>query len=577
MSADPLQYAQAVRDFRAARQKAGLQELLARLRGEPTGLLSFEQVRSQLRATGETPRGLVDVPLDSIVGSVGRYTDFTRDFLPLEGTSEGRWARVKSMMEGLSGLPPIEVYKVGDAYFVKDGHHRVSVAREMGVESMEAYVTEINVKVPLDSDVKAPDLIIKAEQVAFLNETRLDLSWSGNGIKLTEPGKYETLLEHIQVHRYYMGLEEQHEIGLPQAAAHWHEHVYQPVVEIIRREGILRDFPGRTEADLYIWLSDHKSELESALGFDVDPGQAAADLAGARSSQPDRVVGRVGDRLRSALIPDELESGPAAGDWRRERLERRDEPCLFRDLLVPIVGDKGGWEALEQAVEIGVRESGRLLGLHVTGPESAKADMERMARRFLERCEQAGVGGSFTSEPGKVAERIAARARWADLVVLKLEHPPVPKGAEKLSSGLRTLIRRCPRPLLMVPGTHRSVNSALLAYDEGPKAQEALFVGTYMAAAWGTRLTILTVEEEGLDAEKILERAQEYLRSNGATAEFLTAPGPVSRAVLANAHSSDADLILIGGYGATPVMEVVLGSAVDYVLRKSDLPILICR
>lgn len=577
MSADPLQYGQAVRDFRRARQKAGLRELLGRLRGEPIDLLSFEQVRSQLRATGETPRGLSEIPLDSIVGSVGRYSDFTRDFLPREGSSEDRWARVKSMMEGLTGLPPIEVYKVGEAYFVKDGHHRVSVAREMGVDSMEAYVTEINVKVPLESDVKASDLIIKAEQVVFLEKTRLDRSRPDSVIALTEPGKYEILLDHIQVHRYYMGLEEHQEFSLPEASAHWHDHVYQPVVESIRREGILRDFPGRTEADLYLWLSEHKSELESALGFDVDPGQAAADLAGVRSSQPEKVVGRVGDRLKSALIPDELETGPPAGDWRRERVERREEPCLFRDLLVPIVGDERGWEALEQALDIGVKEDGRLLGLHVVGPDTSAAGLEQIATRFVERCEQAGVSGSFTSEPGKVAERIAARARWADLVVLKLEHPPVPKGTEKLSSGLRTLIRRCPRPLLMVPGNHRAVNRALLAYDESPMAQEALFVATYMAAAWGIRLNVLTVEEEGLDAGMALERAREYVQLNGATAEFSAATGPVSKAVLSAAHTSDSDLILIGGYGAAPVMEVVLGSAVDYVLRKSDLPILVCR
>lgn len=577
MSADPLQYGQAVRDFRRARQKAGLRELLGRLRGEPIDLLSFEQVRSQLRATGETPRGLSEIPLDSIVGSVGRYSDFTRDFLPREGSSEDRWARVKSMMEGLTGLPPIEVYKVGEAYFVKDGHHRVSVAREMGVDSMEAYVTEINVKVPLESDVKASDLIIKAEQVVFLEKTRLDRSRPDSVIVLTEPGKYEILLDHVQVHRYYMGLEEHQEFSLPEASAHWHDHVYQPVVASIRREGILRDFPGRTEADLYLWLSEHKSELESALGFDVDPGQAAADLAGVRSSQPEKVVGRVGDRLKSALIPDELETGPPAGDWRRERVERREEPCLFRDLLVPIVGDERGWEALEQALDIGVKEDGRLLGLHVVGPDTSAAGLEQIATRFVERCEQAGVSGSFTSEPGKVAERIAARARWADLVVLKLEHPPVPKGTEKLSSGLRTLIRRCPRPLLMVPGNHRAVNRALLAYDESPMAQEALFVATYMAAAWGIRLNVLTVEEEGLDAGMALERAREYVQLNGATAEYSAATGPVSKAVLSAAHTSDSDLILIGGYGAAPVMEVVLGSAVDYVLRKSDLPILVCR
>lgn len=577
MSADPLAYAQAIRDYRRARQRAGLQEFFARVRGQPVELLSFDEVRSLLRATGETPRGLQDIPLDAIVGSVGRYGDFTRGFLPRGGTSPERWARVKSLMEGLSGLPPIEVYQVGDTYFVKDGHHRVSVARDMGVDSIEARVTELNVKVPLQSDVTAPELIIKAEQVAFYEATRLDRTRPENGIVLTEPGKFQTLLDHIQVRRYYIGREKENAIDLPTAAADWHDHVYQPIVAIIRQEGLLRDFPDRTAADLYIWISDHKAELEQGLGFDVDVAQAAADLASTRSSQPERVVDRVSGRLKDALIPDELESGPAIGDWRRERVERRRGSCLFQDCLVPITGEENGWQALDQAIHIAKAENGRLLGLHVAEPETSQEEIDRIASRFQDRCREAGVEGVFSADGGTVAEQIAARSKWADLVVLKLDHPPVPRGAEKLSSGLRTLIRRAPRPLLMVPRKSRPLNRALLAYDESPKAREALYIATYMAAAWGTHVQVLVVDEGDVEVGSVLAHARMYFSANGAEAEYVTAPAPVSSAVLSTAHEGDADLILIGGYGANPMVEVVLGSAVDFVLRRSDLPVLVCR
>lgn len=577
MSTDPILYGQAVRDFRRARQKADLQELIARLRGQKLDLLAFEEVRSRLRATGELPRGLQEISLDAIVGSVGRYLDFTRDFLPRQRASESRWARVKSMMEGLTGLPPIEVYQVGDVYFVKDGHHRVSVARDMGSDRIEAYVTEITTKVPIDPEVSPEDLIIKSEQVDFLERTKLDEIRPGNAIEVTEPGKFETLLEHIRVHRYYMGQEQERQIDLSEAAAHWYDLVYRPVVETIHRQGILKDFPGRTEADLYIWLSDHRVELEQALGWEVDPAQAADDLASAFSQEPGRIADRFGDRLRSALLPAELESGPSPGDWRRTRLEPRAEDRLFQEILVPLSGQPGSWEALEQAVEVAVRERGRVLGLHIHGRAKSGHNAAAVEERFLERCNEAGLPARFVAEGGKVADRITLRSRWADLVVMKLDHPPAPTGSGKLSSGLRTLIRQAPRPLLLVPQKCHPVQRALLAFDGSAKSFEALFVATYLVGAWGVELHVVSVEEEAVAADQALAQAQEYLASNGVGAALYEATGPVSTAVLDRSEKVQADLILMGGYGASPVIEVVLGSAVDHVLRKSELPILVCR
>ena len=127
-------YIKALYDYKKARRGAAVQELLARLSGNPedTQLYSYEEVRQQLQAIEKSAEHLEEIPLDAIVGSVGRYHDFTRKFLPKSSIDENRWARVMATSQGLSGLPAIEVYRIGEVYFVRDGNHRVSVARQMG-------------------------------------------------------------------------------------------------------------------------------------------------------------------------------------------------------------------------------------------------------------------------------------------------------------------------------------------------------------------------------------------------------------------------------------------------------------
>src|SRR5574337_1282719 len=169
-----LNFQRALDDFYRARRQAALQEIIARLQGKCVELLSYEEVSRRLKAAGRAARGLQDIPLDHIVGSVGRTTDFTRSFLPRMDSDDRRWAGVRAAVDGDSGLPPIEVYQIGDAYFVLDGHHRVSVARQMGRTHIEAVVTEVRARVPLSPEVQPDDLIVKAEYTDFLEYTRLD-------------------------------------------------------------------------------------------------------------------------------------------------------------------------------------------------------------------------------------------------------------------------------------------------------------------------------------------------------------------------------------------------------------------
>jgi nucleotide-binding universal stress UspA family protein len=569
----------AISDFRAARNQAALKEILARLRGDNIDLLSYDDVLKMLKVQGSSERGLRDIPLDSIVGSVGRYSDFTRDFLPRENTNAERWARVKIAMSDMAGLPPIEVYQIGDVYFVKDGNHRVSVARQIGATHIQAYVTEVRTRVPLTPDTKPDDLIVKAEYADFLEKTHLDELRPDVDLSVTVPGQYEKLLEHIEVHRYYMGIDFQRDIPYQEAVTHWVDAVYLPVVRIIRERGMLQYFPNRTEADLYLWIADHRATLEHDLGWQVVPAAAASDLVSQQGAKEASLLSRLGGRVLNAVTLDALESGPPPGQWRRDREGIRREDRLFNEVLVPLSGEERGWYALEQAIVVARREDAMLYGLHVV-PDGTNLDGEvqnALLSEFNQRCAQAGVAGKLVIAAGEVTQQIVSRSRWTDLVVVNLAYPPAPQPLGRLSSGFHDLVQRCPRPILATPQTTSPLSRALLAYDGSPKAEEALYVATYIAGQWKTELRVVTVLDSARVTGETLDRARQYLEAHGVQADYLEEKGQAGGSILSACETQDCDLIIMGGYGSGAVREVVLGSSVDQVLRESHKPLLICR
>jgi nucleotide-binding universal stress UspA family protein len=573
-------FASALRDFHEARRHAALEAIMARLTGKSIDLFAYEDVRQKLKVKGSVSKGLQDIPLDAIVGSVGRYTDFTRSFLPRRDSDQQRWARVKAQVTDMGGLPPIEVYQIGEAYFVRDGNHRVSVARELDAPTIQAYVTEVRTKVPLSPDDQPDDLILKAEYADFLEQTQLDKLRPGANLSLTVPGRYRTLQEHIAVHRYYMGLDQEREISYEEAMTHWYDEVYLPVVQVIQDRGILRDFPERTEADLYLWVSERRVALEERLGWqEIKPEAAATDLVTQSSPRPQRIVARVSERILDRVTPDELEDGPSPGEWRREHLTSHQSGHLFADILVPLSGGETGWHAMDQALGIAQREGGRLRGLHVVPAEDQIDSEEAQAvqAEFSRRCEAAGVPGQLAIEVGGIARRICERTRWTDLIAVSLAYPPPSQPVAKLGSGFRTLIRRCTSPVLAVPGDPSPLDNVLLAYDGSARADEALFLATYLADRWDTSLTVVTVTESGHVPANTTLRAQRYLNSRGVESTYLEESGSVSEGILKAAEEQDSNLIIMGGYGHSPVVEVVLGSTVDQVLRGSRHPTLICR
>src|SRR5512143_2215512 len=242
--------AKAEGDYGRVRRRARFRDVLARLAGRSNQLLSYEAVRRTLKLGGPIYRGVKTVPVAQIVGSVDRYHDFDDVFLPKQDNSAQRWKSIARAFYSDVDLPPVRLYKVGNAYFVMDGHHRVSVAREQGIEFIDAEVQEVVSRVPISADLKAEDLKILHEYRRFLERTKLDQIRPGQNIRFTVAGGYQQIIEHIATHRHYMQLEQQREVSDAEAVADWYDHVYLPLVEVIRANDVLDDFPYRTESDL---------------------------------------------------------------------------------------------------------------------------------------------------------------------------------------------------------------------------------------------------------------------------------------------------------------------------------------
>lgn len=299
----PYPPALAAQKFERAHSRSLIRNLLRLFHEQPNEtLLSFEQVQELVRGRTEISRGTQLVPISSIIGSVGRYRDFDRAFLPLSGADRERWKRLDVAFNELQDLPPIDVYKIGDVYFVRDGNHRVSVAKANGLDVIEATVTEIQISVPLTPETDVDDLIIKAEYAHFLSETHLDETRPDQDIELTEPGRYRILLEHIEVHRYYLGLQWGYEPTMSEAAASWYDNVYMPVIKAIEESRVLKSFPQRTEADLYIWVAYHRERLKERYGEMPRDRDVADRLAERFSGRPvARFVKMIGRAVNAAI------------------------------------------------------------------------------------------------------------------------------------------------------------------------------------------------------------------------------------------------------------------------------------
>lgn len=267
-------YIQGVNKFQSVRGKAFWQDILNLVTRQSSELLSFDEIRARFNLHEEHYQGIHEVPLDQIVGSVGRYKDFTATFLPKSNNMRERWSRVYAVANSMEGPPPIELYKVGDVYFVRDGNHRVSVARELGAKSIEAHVTEMPTSIPLRPNMTDQQMQAAQAYATFLEETALSRAVTDHdSIELTIPARYHELMGHIFMHQRVLEQIEGQPVSSEAATAHWYHSIYKPAIALIRKHNVLELCKGnkttRTEGDLYLWLMDHLLDLRRQYGEDT--------------------------------------------------------------------------------------------------------------------------------------------------------------------------------------------------------------------------------------------------------------------------------------------------------------------
>jgi nucleotide-binding universal stress UspA family protein len=234
---------------------------------------------------------------------------------------------------------------------------------------------------------------------------------------------------------------------------------------------------------------------------------------------------------------------------------------------------------LEQAIEVAKREGGELHGLHVVhnGEINQNPDALNIQSEFKSRCEASGIEGELLLASGDVVDNICNNAPLTDLVVVNVSHPPSPQPLARLSPGFEDLIQRCPRPVLSTPKTASTLDSALLAYDGSPKAKEALFVATYLADRWQIPIAVASVIERKRVTDTTLKQAKDYLENHGVQATYTLKDGPITKGILEAIEEVRSDFLILGGYGHSPIVKLVLSSTLDELLRESGKPMLICR
>ena len=273
---------QAEDNFHKARNRELFQGLLALIRNEDDQLLSFRDIKAILKPKSETYLGMRTVLVDRLVGSEGRYRDFNRSFLPRRTHLKTRWTNVDVAHYHQVNLPAIKLYELGGVYFVRDGNHRVSVARSRGIEFIDAEVVCLDSEILLEPGIGEAELsrrVIEFERERFLKATGLGSLRPECELRFTAPGRYDEIVMHVNGHKYFINQDKDYEIPLEEALLSWHDTVYQPIVSIIREEEVLARFPGRTAADLYVWTVRHWDQLKRRYGQSYSMRRAIRDFS----------------------------------------------------------------------------------------------------------------------------------------------------------------------------------------------------------------------------------------------------------------------------------------------------------
>jgi hypothetical protein len=241
-------------DFNRARRRRALSRLATRLRGQPgdvNHILPFEEVVQALGRRGERRLGQQLITLDSIVGTVDRGREFDRRFRPTSQRVRPRWERIAAAQRRGEGMPPIDVYRIGDLHFVKDGHHRVSVARALGHRDINAFVTEVLTQVGANQEIRLRDLPLKSHERLFFERVPLPEDVR-HRIQLSDEWRYAALAEAVEAWGFRRMQARGELVSRAEVAMSWFTEEYEPVIELLRDADLI----GRgTETEAYMHVA----------------------------------------------------------------------------------------------------------------------------------------------------------------------------------------------------------------------------------------------------------------------------------------------------------------------------------
>jgi len=268
-------------DFSRARGKAILSEIQHLMNTDKDKMLSFNDVKDILKPKNQVYLGMQTVPINLIVGSEGRYRDFNRYFLPKSDHLRSRWIRVDEAHLQDIILPSVLLYEIGGVYFVRDGNHRVSVAKAQKVEFIDAEViglaSEVNIKPGMTTD-ELRETLVAYEKNIFYENTKFGELTGDTSLDFSSAGRYDVIYNHILVHKYFLNESQEQEIPFADALVSWYQNVYGPIIKVIRKQWLQLNFPGRTESDLYVWIVKHWDFLKKKCrGYSLNA--AAGDFS----------------------------------------------------------------------------------------------------------------------------------------------------------------------------------------------------------------------------------------------------------------------------------------------------------
>ncbi|MCP4401068.1 MAG: universal stress protein [bacterium] len=250
----------ALQDFRRARHRADLERIVSFLKEQSVGLLSHDELYTQSQTLDSQPRQVRNIPLDAIVGKLSRDKEFTERVFPAQKyKSTSLMKDAFSYDENPQKFAPIELYQIGDSYFISDGNSRLSSALQTGAKVIEAFVIPIQTERVSSQDLQADALVLNAEYHNFVAHSPLDRLRAWRKHEITIPGKYHVLEEQLEVCRYLFCELQQAEFSDEALVLFWYDTLYLPAITLIDSLEILRDFPERTAGDLYIWVCEHRT------------------------------------------------------------------------------------------------------------------------------------------------------------------------------------------------------------------------------------------------------------------------------------------------------------------------------